>query len=78
MPIYTLQIITIAAEFAGRHTAYILERRHLVLVGFVEMIMGTRIVGTVTSQKVWRLPESAFSFFSYRTEVRDRIGANWR
>lgn len=49
MPVYAFQIITIATEFAWRHTAYVLERRQLVLVGFVEMIMGTWVVRTVTS-----------------------------
>ena len=62
MPVYALQIIAIATEFTRRHTAHILERRHLILVGFVEMIVSTRVVRTVTSQKVWRLAESAFSF----------------
>lgn len=66
MPVYALQIITIATEFARRHTAHILERRHLVLVGLVEMIVSTRVVRTVTSQKVWRKPESAFSFSKER------------
>ena len=49
MPIYALYIITLTAKFARRHTAYVLECRHLILVGLVEMIMGTRIVRTVAS-----------------------------
>lgn len=49
MPVYALQIITVATEFAGRHTAYILECRHFVLIGYVEMIVGTWVVRTVTS-----------------------------
>lgn len=49
MPVYALQIIAITAKFARRHAAYIFERRHLVLVGFVEMVVGTWIVRTVAS-----------------------------
>ena len=49
MPIYAFHIITIATKLARRHTAYILERSHLVLVGFVEMIVGTWVVRTITS-----------------------------
>ena len=52
MPIYALQIITVAPKLARRHTANIFECRHLVLVGFVVMIMGTWVVRTVTSQEV--------------------------
>lgn len=48
MPVYALQIITFATKLARRHTAYILEGRQFVLVGFVEMIMGTWIIRTVT------------------------------
>lgn len=47
MPVYALQIITIATKFARRHSAYILERRQFVLVGFVEMIVGTWVIRTV-------------------------------
>ena len=49
MPVDALQIIAVAPEFARRHTAYIFERCHLILAGFVEMIMSTWVVRTVTS-----------------------------
>ena len=49
MPVYALQIITVAAKLARRHTAYVPECRHLILVGFVVMIMSTWFVRAVTS-----------------------------
>ena len=49
MPVYALQIITFATKFARRHTAYILERRHLILVGFVKMVVSTWVIWTITS-----------------------------
>ena len=49
VPVDALQIIAIAAEFARGHAAYVLERCYLVLVGFVEMVVGARVVRAVGS-----------------------------
>ena len=49
VPVDALQVIAIAAEFARGHAAYVLERCYLVLVGFVEMVVGARVVRAVGS-----------------------------
>ena len=52
MPIDALQIITLTAEFARRHTAHIPQRRQFVLIRFIVMVVGTRIVRTIITQEV--------------------------
>ncbi len=47
MPIYALQIITLTAKLARRHTAHIPQRRQFVLVRFIVMVVGTWIVRTI-------------------------------
>ena len=47
--IYAFYVVTIAAKFARRHTAYVLECCQLILIRFVVMIMCTWVVRTVVS-----------------------------
>ena len=52
MPINALQIITLTTKLAWRHTAHIPQRRQFVLIRFIVMVVGTRVVGTIVTQEV--------------------------
>ena len=52
MPINALEIIALGAEFARDHPAQVPQGREFVLVGFVVVVVGARVVRAVFAQEV--------------------------